>query len=49
MTTTRSGMGYGGVIIGRFETFDEGALVMPDGNYVILPDGNRLMVYYTAA
>lgn len=48
MTTTRSGMGYGGVIIGRFETFAEGALVMPDGNYVILPDGNRLMVYTAA-
>lgn len=46
LSTQKSLMGIGGgVIIGRFETFDDSALVLPDNKYLIMPDENRLTLY----
>ena len=52
LQTQKSLMGIGGgVIIGRFETYDDSALVLPNdgGKYLILPDDKRLTVYKTAS
>jgi hypothetical protein len=45
MQVDRTTVGYGGSIVGVFEYWDEGLLVMPDGNYIKFPDEKRLLVY----
>lgn len=49
VNVNRTTMGYGGSIIGRFTTFEEGLLVTPDGNYIAFPNSKRLKMYYQAA
>lgn len=46
MTIDKTSFGYGGTVVGIFETFEEGLLVLPDNKYLVLPDGNRLKLYY---
>ena len=43
---TRSEYGYGGTVVGRFTTFEEGLLVLPDLNYLMFPDKKRLTMFY---
>lgn len=45
MQVDRTTVGYGGSIVGVFEYWNEGLLVMPDGNYIKFPDEKRLLVY----
>lgn len=50
LETQKSLMGIGGgVIIGRFETFNDSALMLPDNKYLIMPDDKRLTVYTATA
>ena len=46
ITIDKTDFGYGGTVVGIFETFEEGLLVLPDNKYLVLPDGNRLKLYY---
>lgn len=41
----KTSMGYGGSIVGRFTTHDTGLLTLPDGNHVVMPNGDRLLIY----
>ncbi len=41
----KTSMGYGGSIVGRFTTHDAGLLTLPDGNHVVMPNEDRLLIY----
>lgn len=46
MQVKRSDYGFGGTVIGRFTTYEDGLLMLPDGDHILVPNGDRIKVYY---
>ena len=45
VNVAKSTLGYGATIIGRFSTFADAGLLTVYNNHLVMPDGNRLLIY----